>query len=1336
MNGETPPLDPVEEQKSEEQKQEEEKKKEEEEKKQEEASKSEHDGKYFVVHNAKCVCDKAVNPKQTADLQVTTHKIIVLNDQAGKFAATEDDKTFIPPAATFGQCKLKPTTGGYLPCQLAAAPKWTKTYDSTQVQGKNTLTEISELMCMIGGKITIDKHGQTDSVSNAHADNTNPLELAAVNPAIEQPKKKEEYPVVTSIAITKIEDRADFKEQNSKEKEKIYLRKNEEAAFKANLKSGNKQLTSWMVYSDHQGKKENRLFFREQVGTEFSQSFADLGKFRVEGYGKPKSPDYEKGKYDKCDASCSIDVEVVQNTLLDIEVTSGDFTMRKSGGKNKFRKGVPSVFKAKFFIQNLTEEENSRLLMSVTDGAGNDITDGVQKSGNVLTFTPQNTNAAYTITAKYTTENGEETEKNISGETEGNAVLAISHAAEVVRPGTSVTFNVTKMRYNFGGGNSDYDLTQEEFSEIKWNLNGLPLGTGKSITVPGSKLMNVGKYVVEAYSVKANATGKGSKDEEDDWRFEVKENDVLSFTLSGTPKVGRPVTATVDKMVFADLLSNEIIHWRGFSTSITGKSITITPKAPGNLAISCFVNNKKGVTQNITIVQPIINDIMFTDSGGNKIEKASWGQKVNIFIDQKDLTGEKINLVLWDDDSGSFDDPVKTISVNSYDGGLIPLALDAGMKTKTGNHGLIFGKLSVDGLTAKGEEIASPKKYKLDVEDRKEIYSALLGSADGKEKHTIVDYDEISYFYAHTRGIKPSETLYLQILDSVLGNDTKLLYANNVKVDESGAIKEKIVWNNIKKKVNLLTVYAMVREKNADGKVLYDADGNFSMATAKLKKGSTLTKIAGYTSAVKVGSQNIQGTKEESKCPRCEEEITLKIIEEAFQVYSKQKDFREKIVASLNKFIKQRKSEGKDLHLNTCLRKAHFFAQVAVETLGIHGDWIIEGNINHSVTSAKNAFGDRAKTLESRGLLSGYCSDRPQERLLNYMYAKGNGFDNGNGVESTGDGWKFRGRGLKQITGRDNYNMISTVLKDIFPAEYDKLPKANHGEEKLESHPEKVEEIDYAVTTAIAFWEKHAIWELADKIPSKTSSDNDFKSIRQKVVGKSGFKWKVTKDYFQKTYDAFKVKDCQKDSNGNSTAAEGDYNLYKTDYIKKTYTKAMTSESKTYKFEVYKNGVLEKSYTLEKSEHGYFNFPESGINWGRYGTRDASKSIGGDNWANEECVAALLGFFYSVKESGLTETLYYNDISSHDGKTNLGHSTHKTGKDVDIRYPGCTNAAGEQLWTVAKNYWGSETKLDEIMQKIYKIAIEWDFVNNYQYKTVVNASRAGGHENHFHIGLK
>jgi hypothetical protein len=97
------------------------KKKEEEEKK--ETTKSEHDDKYFVVHGATCACDKAENPKQTAKLVVTSQNKVILNDQEGKFFATEVDTTFDPPATTFGKCKLQPSSSGYLPCTLAPAPK-------------------------------------------------------------------------------------------------------------------------------------------------------------------------------------------------------------------------------------------------------------------------------------------------------------------------------------------------------------------------------------------------------------------------------------------------------------------------------------------------------------------------------------------------------------------------------------------------------------------------------------------------------------------------------------------------------------------------------------------------------------------------------------------------------------------------------------------------------------------------------------------------------------------------------------------------------------------------------------------------------------------------------------------------------------------------------------------------------------------------------------------------------------------------------------------------------------------------------------------------------------
>ncbi len=318
------------------------------------------------------------------------------------------------------------------------------------------------------------------------------------------------------------------------------------------------------------------------------------------------------------------------------------------------------------------------------------------------------------------------------------------------------------------------------------------------------------------------------------------------------------MTATVDKMIFPDLLPSEIVQWQGFSNAVTGKSINFTPKKPGTLTITSKIKGK-GSTQTINVVQPVINDIQFTDSNGSKIDKAGWGQKVNIRIDHKGLDNEKLTIVLWDSDTVQ-DDPVKTITIPAYDGGLIPVTLDADMKNKAGNQGLIYAKISAPDVVAIGEGLPFPKTYKLDVQDKKEIFNAKLGSEDGSEKHTVVDYDEVSFFYANSRGIKPDESLFLEIRDSVTGRDPLLLQQANVKADQNGIIRQKIIWNNIKNKVNLLTVYAMIKEKNKDGTVLYDADGDFSMATAKLRKGSTLVKIVENKGAVKVGDQPIGGS--------------------------------------------------------------------------------------------------------------------------------------------------------------------------------------------------------------------------------------------------------------------------------------------------------------------------------------------------------------------------------------------------------------------------------------------------------------------------------------------
>ncbi|WP_223607274.1 DUF4280 domain-containing protein [Chryseobacterium sp. OSA05B] len=150
-----------------------------------------HEGKYFIVQKGTVQCNQGFKfPK----FKVTSHEKHYWNDaegQADYLAVTEDDLQFDPTAQPFGQCKLKPSSGGYLPCAYAPAGKWQKTYEKVKVMEKSCLTEISELMCSTGGKITILKHGQQSEVGKFQAFNANTQEQQVYNPVVDYDEFKE-----------------------------------------------------------------------------------------------------------------------------------------------------------------------------------------------------------------------------------------------------------------------------------------------------------------------------------------------------------------------------------------------------------------------------------------------------------------------------------------------------------------------------------------------------------------------------------------------------------------------------------------------------------------------------------------------------------------------------------------------------------------------------------------------------------------------------------------------------------------------------------------------------------------------------------------------------------------------------------------------------------------------------------------------------------------------------------------------------------------------------------------------------------------------------------------
>ena len=104
--------------------------------------------------------------------------------------------------------------------------------------------------------------------------------------------------------------------------------------------------------------------------------------------------------------------------------------------------------------------------------------------------------------------------------------------------------------------------------------------------------------------------------------------------------------------------------------------------------------------------------------------------------------------------------------------------------------------------------------------------------------------------------------------------------------------------------------------------------------------------------------------------------------------------------------------------LNTPLRLAHFLAQAGHESGGFKA---VTENLNYGAKGLRSIFGKYfptdAKALEY---------ERKPEKIANLVY----GNRMGNGAEPTGEGFKFRGRGYIQLTGKANYQAFDKVVSE------------------------------------------------------------------------------------------------------------------------------------------------------------------------------------------------------------------------------------------------------------------------------------------------------------------
>ncbi|MEC5396033.1 DUF4280 domain-containing protein [Bergeyella sp. RCAD1439] len=108
-----------------------------------------------VTDTAQLSCNQGTAP---SNLSVSSQDFVLIEN---KPVATEQDKqpnTHIKP---FGQCRLKPSSGGYLPC-MPAPTQWTKTAEKDTINDYKILTEESTCQCSLGGTIKVENKGHSE----------------------------------------------------------------------------------------------------------------------------------------------------------------------------------------------------------------------------------------------------------------------------------------------------------------------------------------------------------------------------------------------------------------------------------------------------------------------------------------------------------------------------------------------------------------------------------------------------------------------------------------------------------------------------------------------------------------------------------------------------------------------------------------------------------------------------------------------------------------------------------------------------------------------------------------------------------------------------------------------------------------------------------------------------------------------------------------------------------------------------------------------------------------------------------------------------------------------
>lgn len=304
-------------------------------------------------------------------------------------------------------------------------------------------------------------------------------------------------------------------------------------------------------------------------------------------------------------------------------------------------------------------------------------------------------------------------------------------------------------------------------------------------------------------------------------------------------------------------------------------------------------------------------------------------------------------------------------------------------------------------------------------------------------------------------------------------------------------------------------------------------------------------------------------------CPRCKDDITLielkKIcVDKKGNCLITDDKMISAAIPILNKF---RKKVG----IKTCITKSHFISQLCQETkfyeLQERFKFSDPERMRKIFYSYFKQFGSLENQQKESQRLSKISFDKTKwPEVANAIYGKTHPL--GKIHLAKDDGWRYSGKGFKQITWKENYINLQKYVKDVFLLEVNWLDNDNPYKLKINAND--------AMISALAYWGYKGISAIANEI-SDDAVTNVTKKINAKLEGLD-----ERKRYFKKAVEILEVEKCKPKGKVNVNDEDGTVVIVSGTETKKEKDPAQDIYWVMYKTSVYRNISLKTYYDLEK----------------------------------------------------------------------------------------------------------------------------------------------------------